>query len=116
MGGKRMYCMMSHVYNSMDGINELGKSGWHVLMGATIYACPCKSNEPWRLPVIEHLCLPHAGAGKDKTTLLLSKSLTQIQGNTWPSGNSQYTYGPAIISFWGYGKMDASTQLAAVTQ
>lgn len=56
------------------------------------------------------------GAGRNATTLLLTKSLTNLGGNTWTSGNSQYTYSPALINFWGSGRTDATTLLATVTR
>lgn len=56
------------------------------------------------------------GAGRDNTTLLFTKSLTDLQGNTWTNGNSQYTYGPALINFWGTGRTDASSLLSTVSR
>lgn len=56
------------------------------------------------------------GAGRNETTLLFTKSLTGLQGNTWTNGNSQYTYGPGLINFWGSGKTDATTLVATVTR
>lgn len=56
------------------------------------------------------------GAGRNETTLVFSKSLTDLFNNTWSGGNSQWTYGPALINFWGTGKTDATTLLATVTR
>lgn len=56
------------------------------------------------------------GAGRNLTTLLFTKSLTDLQNNTWSGGLSQYTYGPALINFWGTGKTDSTTLLATVTR
>jgi hypothetical protein len=56
------------------------------------------------------------GAGSDNTTLLFTKSLTDLEGNRWANGNSQYTYGPALMNFWGTGRTDASTLLGTVNR
>ncbi|KAF6262421.1 hypothetical protein COO60DRAFT_1676006 [Scenedesmus sp. NREL 46B-D3] len=56
------------------------------------------------------------GAGRDNTTLLFTKSLTDLEGNRWAGGNSQYTYGPALMNFWGTGRTDASSLLGTVVR
>eukprot|EP00878_Enallax_costatus_P046951 GHUV01057284.1.p1 GENE.GHUV01057284.1~~GHUV01057284.1.p1 ORF type:complete len:225 (+),score=26.46 GHUV01057284.1:1635-2309(+) len=56
------------------------------------------------------------GAGRNETTLVFAKSLTDLYSNTWSGGNSQWTYGPALMNFWGAGRTDATTLLAAVTR
>lgn len=57
-----------------------------------------------------------AGEGRDNTTLLFNTSLTALGGNTWPGGNSQYTYGPALINFWGSNGINAAAMLSTVTR
>jgi hypothetical protein len=54
------------------------------------------------------------GAGRNATSLLMTRSLTQL-GGAW-TGNSPHTYGPALINWWGAGKTDASSLLARVTR
>lgn len=54
------------------------------------------------------------GAGRNLTTLVFSKSLTDL-GTAW-TGNSPHTYGPALLNWWGTGKTDASSLLARVTR
>jgi hypothetical protein len=54
------------------------------------------------------------GAGRNLTTLLFTKSLSDL-GAAW-TGNSPYTYGPALLNWWGTGKTDASSLIAKVTR
>eukprot|EP00879_Flechtneria_rotunda_P023635 GHRR01025009.1.p1 GENE.GHRR01025009.1~~GHRR01025009.1.p1 ORF type:complete len:378 (+),score=81.41 GHRR01025009.1:302-1435(+) len=56
------------------------------------------------------------GAGRNATILRFTKSLTDIGNNTWAGGNSQYTYGPALINFWGTGRTDYTTLMGTVTR
>jgi hypothetical protein len=55
------------------------------------------------------------GAGRNATTLVFRKSLTDL-GGAWPAANSPYTYGPALLNWWGSGKTDASSLIARVTR
>ena len=62
------------------------------------------------------LLLP-AGEGRDKTTLLWDRSLTDMFGNRWlTNGNSSYQYGRAMIQFEGSSLLSASTLLTTVTR
>lgn len=54
------------------------------------------------------------GAGRNRTTLVFSKSLTNL-GTAW-TGNSPHTYGPALMNWWGTGRTDASSLIARVTR
>jgi hypothetical protein len=54
------------------------------------------------------------GAGRNLTKLVFSKSLSDL-GAAW-TGNSPYTYGPALLNWWGTGKTDASSLVARVTR
>lgn len=54
------------------------------------------------------------GAGRNLTTLLFTKSLSDL-GAAW-TGNSPYTYGPALLNWWGTGRTDASSLIAKVTR
>ena len=56
------------------------------------------------------------GAGRGLTTLVFNSSLTQLQGNTMPGGSSQYTYGPALLNFWGVARTDSTTLLGRVSR
>jgi hypothetical protein len=56
------------------------------------------------------------GEGRDNTTLLFNTSLTALGGNTWAGGNSQYTYGPALINFWGSNGINGAAMLSTVTR
>lgn len=55
------------------------------------------------------------GAGRNLTTLVFTKSLTDLGTTAW-TGNSPYTYGPALLNWWGAGKTDASSLIARVTR
>lgn len=54
------------------------------------------------------------GAGRNLTTLLFTKSLTDLS-TPW-TGNSPHTYGPALLNWWGTGRTDASSLIARVTR
>lgn len=54
------------------------------------------------------------GAGRNLTTIAFAKSLSALGAN-W-TGNSPYTYGPALLNWWGTGKTDANSLIAKVTR
>lgn len=54
------------------------------------------------------------GAGVDQTILYFPKSMTDLSGNTWPSGVSQWTNGPFFITYRGDSKVYPATKLASV--
>lgn len=55
------------------------------------------------------------GAGRNATTLVFRKSLTDL-GAAWTTASSPYTYGPALLNWWGSGKTDTSSLIAKVTR
>jgi Pectate lyase superfamily protein len=79
---------------------------------AVIYLPPGTYRLTGRIDISKRVVL--RGAGRNETTLLLVKSLTELYGNRWTGGASQYTYGPSLINFWGTGRTDASTLLSTV--
>eukprot|EP00882_Tetradesmus_deserticola_P030605 GHRQ01034448.1.p2 GENE.GHRQ01034448.1~~GHRQ01034448.1.p2 ORF type:complete len:105 (+),score=43.66 GHRQ01034448.1:92-406(+) len=55
------------------------------------------------------------GEGAGQTVLSFPKSLTEIYGNTYTGGVSQYAFGPGFINFNGADFPSSSTLLAKVT-
>ncbi|WIA28982.1 hypothetical protein OEZ86_011499 [Tetradesmus obliquus] len=66
-----------------------------------------------RLDIDKRVFLQGEGAGQ--TVLFFPKSLTEIYGNTYTGGVSQYAFGPGFINFNGADFPSANTLLAKVT-
>jgi phage terminase small subunit len=79
---------------------------------AVIYIPPGRYLLSQKIDVPKRVVLK--GAGRNATTLVLTKSLSDLGNNTWINGNSQYTYGPALINFWGSGFTNTTSRMATV--
>jgi hypothetical protein len=55
------------------------------------------------------------GEGAGQTVLFFPRSLTEIYGNTYTGGVSQYAFGPGFINFNGADFPSSNTLLARVT-
>ncbi|KIZ02519.1 hypothetical protein MNEG_5438 [Monoraphidium neglectum] len=55
------------------------------------------------------------GEGAGQTVIYFPKSLTEVYGNTWPNGISQYAFGPGYINWNGGDFPNNDTRLAYVT-
>jgi hypothetical protein len=59
--------------------------------------------------------LPAAGEGPDKTRLYFNSSLTDVWGNSWPKGISQWAYNGSFILFAGNVEYSDRVFLSNVT-